>query len=79
MLLLRGLLYVRTEFLCADPNALQPLPHHVFRQTLAIADGAIIGTSLKVDGITWNPVDPARARTLMERAREIRASAAVPA
>jgi sugar-phosphatase len=70
LLLLRGLLYVRTEFLCADPNALQPLPHHVFRQTLAIADGAIIGTSLKVDGITLerggsrpgSPADGERSR-----------------
>jgi hypothetical protein len=30
-------------------------------EILAIADGVIVGTSLKVDGITWNPVDPARA------------------
>ena len=27
-------------------------------ETLAVADGVIVGTSLKVDGITWNPVDP---------------------
>ncbi|MCC6704671.1 MAG: BtpA/SgcQ family protein [Thermomicrobiales bacterium] len=32
---------------------------------LRYADGAIVGTSLKVDGITWNPVDPARVRALM--------------
>jgi membrane complex biogenesis BtpA family protein len=48
-------------------------------EILAIADGVIVGTSLKVDGITWNAVDPARAGAMMERAREIRASAAVPA
>ena len=29
------------------------------------ADGAIVGSSLKVDGVTWNPVDPARVRELM--------------
>jgi membrane complex biogenesis BtpA family protein len=29
------------------------------------ADGAIVGTSLKVDGITWNPVDHARVNDLM--------------
>jgi membrane complex biogenesis BtpA family protein len=38
-----------------------------------VADGAIVGTSLKVDGITWNPVDPGRARRLMDEARRIRA------
>jgi len=37
-----------------------------------VADGAIVGTSLKVDGITWNPVDPARAGRLMEAARAAR-------
>ena len=29
------------------------------------ADGAVVGSSLKVDGVTWNPVDPARVRELM--------------
>jgi membrane complex biogenesis BtpA family protein len=48
-------------------------------EILAIADGVIVGTSLKVDGITWNPVDPARARELMETARKIRTSSPVPA
>jgi hypothetical protein len=37
-----------------------------------VADGAIVGTSLKVDGITWNAVDPARAGRLMEAARAAR-------
>jgi uncharacterized protein len=37
-----------------------------------VADGAIVGTSLKVDGITWNPVDPARAGHLMDAARATR-------
>ncbi|MGO8686550.1 MAG: BtpA/SgcQ family protein [Candidatus Dormibacteria bacterium] len=44
-------------------------------EILAIADGVIVGTSLKVDGITWNPVDPARARELVEKARTIRDAA----
>jgi hypothetical protein len=39
---------------------------------LAVADGVIVGTSLKVDGITWNPVDPARARAFMDTARQLR-------
>jgi predicted TIM-barrel enzyme len=37
----------------------------------------IVGTSLKVDGITWNPVDPARARRFADTAREVRAAPAV--
>jgi membrane complex biogenesis BtpA family protein len=36
---------------------------------LAIADGAIVGTAGKVDGIVSNPVDPARVRTLVAAAR----------
>jgi len=46
-------------------------------EILAVADGVIVGTSLKVGGITWNPVDPARARALVERAGRIRAASAV--
>ncbi|HTZ90871.1 MAG TPA: BtpA/SgcQ family protein [Streptosporangiaceae bacterium] len=42
-------------------------------ETLAVADGVIVGTSLKVDGITWNPVDPDRAKRFMETAHEVRA------
>ena len=30
------------------------------------AAGVVIGTHLKVDGVTWNPVDPARVRRFME-------------
>lgn len=43
-------------------------------EILAIADGVIVGTSLKVDGITWNPVDPERADRFMDTARELRAT-----
>jgi membrane complex biogenesis BtpA family protein len=34
---------------------------------LAVADGAVVGTSLKVDGYIWNEVDPDRVRALMDR------------
>jgi len=44
-----------------------------------VADAAIVGTSLKVDGITWNEVDPARAERLMEAARAARSVAAARA
>lgn len=39
---------------------------------LGIADGCVIGTHLKVDGITWNPVDPARVRRFMDHVRTLR-------
>ncbi len=45
------------------------------RDIFAIADAAIVGTSLKVDGVTWNRVDPDRARRLMDAARAARSSA----
>jgi uncharacterized protein len=35
-------------------------------ELLQFADGAIVGSSLKVDGITWNPVDRSRVRELMD-------------
>ena len=36
---------------------------------LGVADGCIVGSDLKVDGYTWNPVDPARVRRFVEAAR----------
>ena len=41
-------------------------------EILAVADGVIVGTSLKIDGVTWNPADPGRARHLVEVARQVR-------
>ncbi len=39
---------------------------------LEIADGVIVGSALKVDGYTWNPVDPARVKAFMAAVREAR-------
>jgi membrane complex biogenesis BtpA family protein len=39
---------------------------------LAVADGVVVGSSLKVDGNTWNPVDPARVVAYMTQVRAIR-------
>jgi membrane complex biogenesis BtpA family protein len=36
---------------------------------LSIADGVIVGTSVKRDGVVTNPVDPARVRRLVDAAR----------
>jgi uncharacterized protein len=44
-------------------------------EIFAVADGAIVGTSLKVDGITWNAVDRDRAMRLMDAARTGRSRA----
>jgi membrane complex biogenesis BtpA family protein len=38
-------------------------------ELLQYADGAIVGSSLKVDGITWNPVDKSRVEELMSAVR----------
>ena len=45
-------------------------------EIFAVADGAIVGTSLKRDGVTWNAVDPERAGRLMDAARAARSSTA---
>ena len=46
-------------------------PHNV-KDYLSVADGAVVGSSLKVDGYTWNPVDPENVRKLMEKVEELR-------
>jgi membrane complex biogenesis BtpA family protein len=45
---------------------------HTAEEVLAVADGCIVGTSLKVDGSTWNPVDPDRARAMVDLVRSVR-------
>lgn len=42
------------------------------QQYLSVADGVIVGSSLKVDGKTWNPVDPARVKAFMDTVKEVR-------
>jgi membrane complex biogenesis BtpA family protein len=46
--------------------------HETVGDVLSIADGCIVGSSLKVDGDTWKPVDPDRARAFMDLARKAR-------
>ncbi|MCA9876763.1 MAG: hypothetical protein KC442_03245, partial [Thermomicrobiales bacterium] len=38
-------------------------------ELLQYADGAIVGSSLKQDGVTWNAVDAARVKDLMRTVR----------
>jgi membrane complex biogenesis BtpA family protein len=46
--------------------------HDNVRDILRIADGCIVGTALKVSGVTWNAVEAARAEEFMSLARSIR-------
>jgi predicted TIM-barrel enzyme len=50
--------------------------HETVGSILALVDGVIVGTSLKVDGNTWNPVDPARAARLVALVADARDRAA---
>ena len=42
------------------------------QQFLQVADGVIVGSSLKVDGKTWNPVDPQRVKAFVQAVKAIR-------
>jgi uncharacterized protein len=46
--------------------------HTNVQEFLGVSDGIIVGSSLKVDGHTWNPVDPERVRTFMDTVRTLR-------
>lgn len=46
--------------------------HATVGDVLRISDGCVVGSSLKVDGNTWNAVDPERAKDFMARARAAR-------
>jgi membrane complex biogenesis BtpA family protein len=39
---------------------------------LSVADGVIVGSSLKVDGYTWNPVDEKRVKAFMDEVKRVR-------
>ena len=41
-------------------------------ELLSVADGAIVGSSLKYGGTWWNPVDPSIARKLVKVVRSVR-------
>ena len=46
--------------------------HETGAEVLRVADGCIVGSSLKVDGNTWNAVDRERAAEFMRLARAAR-------
>ncbi len=47
---------------------------HNVNDYLSVADGAIVGSSLKEDGYTWNPVDPKRVKEFMGKIKQVRRS-----
>ena len=47
--------------------------HDTVGEVLTISDGCIVGSSLKIDGDTWKPIDPERARNFMANAKAARA------
>jgi uncharacterized protein len=46
--------------------------HATVADVMKISDGCVVGSSLKIDGNTWNAVDPGRAKDFMARARAAR-------
>jgi predicted TIM-barrel enzyme len=44
------------------------------RDIFAAADGCVIGTHFKRDGVTWNAVDGGRVKRFMDVVRTIRGS-----
>ena len=46
--------------------------HDTVADVLAVADGVIVGSALKVGGDTWAAVDPDRAADFMDRVRRAR-------
>lgn len=46
--------------------------HETVADVLAVSDGCIVGSSLKIDGDTWNAIDPDRAKDFMDRVRQAR-------
>jgi hypothetical protein len=47
------------------------------REFLRVADGVIVGSTLKVNGYTWNPVDEQRVAEFMAAVKEARSEHAV--
>ena len=46
--------------------------HATVADVLRVADGCVVGSALKVDGHTWNAIDPDRAADFMDRVRKVR-------
>ena len=44
--------------------------HETVEDVLAIADGCVVGSSLKKNGDTWKPVDAERAQNFMVQAKK---------
>lgn len=77
---------VDTDYLRAVKEAVGDVPLFVntgvrrenVREKLAHADGCIVGTGLKYDGVTWNNVDLVRVKEFMQEVNDLRGSKRAP-
>ncbi len=64
---------VRTEDLLTVRKAAGDAPVFInIAKLIQCADGVVVGSGLKIDGMTWNPIDPARVREFMQALRAAR-------
>ena len=71
---------VRTEDLLTVRKAAGDVPVFIntgarrdnIAELIQCADGVVVGSGLKIDGMTWNPIDPARVREFMQALRAAR-------
>lgn len=69
---LEALRAVKAELPSVPVLANTGVTHDNVAAILEVCDGLIVGTSLKVDGVTWNAVDPRRAERFMTIVRDAR-------
>lgn len=71
---------VRKEDLLTVQKAIHPVPVFIntgakrenIAELIQYADGVIVGSSLKINGNTWNPVDKERVKLFMEVLKSVR-------
>ncbi len=66
---LEALEAVKTALFDTPVLANTGVKHDTVADVLRIVDGCIVGSALKVDGNTWNPIDPERAQNFMAQVR----------
>jgi len=57
---------------CLSFRCMARQPNQLFGEILSIADGVIVASSLKRDGVWWNEVDPDRITAFMSVVKSLR-------
>ena len=70
---------VRESGVSAPVYLASGVTHENVADLLPLADGAVVGSAFKADGVVANPVDPLRVTTFMNLVRAIRLGTGVPA